>query len=315
MEWPADIIKNCLRGDDLLLYLRSQCRLHTGDRHRRFTASLPLITNGAQNRVSEQNTASLLCCGGGQTATYVVSRGITDGYSPRVFSRRIIIGCAGDSPRGFSSIIIRGDIQAVTVRHSGQRFLEIRHPLVETWKDEHDSVELMSFLKHLPFITGGYDVILETNRGVTLTTLSNRLEAYTSAVIKWKVEQFETEVLQVDGLQCEVYSTFSFISEGLLICCENGDGSLVTDVIRSLWLSVGFSRTVAAWRGSIHGVDIKKANHYRVDIEGKVNMARVDMLRLVIKFHDHFQGRVYIFNHHQNLIVTAEGYVGMAFSR
>lgn len=50
----------------------------------------------------------------------------------------------------------------------------------------------------------------------------------------------------------------------------------------------------------VHGVFVKRGNHYYVDMAERINFSRVDKVVLSIVFHHAFVGKVYIYNHHVN---------------
>ena len=308
MDWPADLISRCLRGDTLLLYFFRKFGWNIQNCHERFTRSLPTIRE-AHRDIRESGTESLIAHGDVHRCQVDIQGSVT-----------MRVGVAdGMFPRGFTSIVIRGDIGSVRISpksHAHIELLVIDDPFCLQFESDGiiPELDLITYMKALPFLPEGYLLSIKTEGGATCVYASQQLTSDPSCSA-WKCEQFQKgKVLDVDGILVEHhFEGFHLVSSSLIICCESCSGRLMNSVVKTVKVTLLSPRDRVVWKGKIHGVFIQSGNVYRIDLNESIDLSRIDYLQLTIEFHESFKGRVHVFNRCVNVLHHMDGISLMGF--
>ncbi len=311
MRLPTDVVRLCLAclpGDQLLYYLYDTLGLHA-NRHTNFTASLPLIT-GAQNHVHEENVEQLILLGNEECVVYQI------GSATRT---RVRLETA--TGRLQSQILVSGNVQDVVVKNFiGQQLFRMDALLFHILKNSEGQVDLMTYIHHLPCLPPHNCYLdLYTIDGMTVTSLTQqcgfdphvRTETLCESFEKFSLFQASAQKVIDFDLQ------MSFISNGIIICCESMDGVLCTGVLRSVRLTLTtklLSGSRDDFDGKIQGAFVARGAHYFVNLAGRINSSRVDKMHLALDFHEPFLGCIHFYNHYNNMISSADGMIGVKFS-
>lgn len=313
MELPLHLVLRCIAGDDLMRLVRHLKGI-TDDPHADFTAALPLIT-GAQNEVRLNTPPS-------PVPAYSVSHDIEGAYTLRL----------NESGRSVCSIVTSGDVLRITLTTSfpgDQDLLELDKTFFQASCDKDGFLDLMSFITALPeceSVALWLRIYAEPRANVTVWYSEKSKQSLWTRWMSKKPKSWECMQVQTcrslpifpEGI-AHYQATLQphFISSGLMICCEVGK-KLAIDVIRSILFELIIHRLgcdeQVVFSSKVHGLHLRRGNHYFINLADRVNFSRIDRVRLNIEFHELFVGAVNIYNCHKNVLQAAHGMLAWRFA-